>query len=105
MRLGAFVLASLVGSGCTMSQGIPGLLGVKWGDDAAAVRQRESALGAQRHQRAQMLVLGEAPGRAVEDDAEAAFGHEGEGSALLGRTRRGSRESVRPGKMAQPGCD
>jgi len=40
MRLRALVLASLVGSGCTMSQGIPGLLGVKWGDDAAGVGGR-----------------------------------------------------------------
>src|SRR5262249_25401572 len=40
MRLRALVLASLVGSGCTMPQGIPGLLGVKWGDDAAAAGGR-----------------------------------------------------------------
>jgi hypothetical protein len=38
--LAVLVLATLVGAGCTMSQGIPGLLGVKWGDDAAAVGGR-----------------------------------------------------------------
>jgi hypothetical protein len=40
MRLRALVLASLIGSGCTMSQGIPGLLGLKWGEDAAAAGGR-----------------------------------------------------------------
>ena len=40
MRLRALVLASLVGLGCTMPQGIPGLLGVKWGDEAAAAGGR-----------------------------------------------------------------
>jgi hypothetical protein len=34
------VLATLVGAGCMMQQGIPGLLGVNWGDDAAAVGGR-----------------------------------------------------------------
>jgi hypothetical protein len=34
------VLAALVGAGCTLSQGIPGLLSIKWGDDAAAAGGR-----------------------------------------------------------------
>ncbi len=38
--LAVLVLATLVGAGCTMSQGIPGLLGMKWGDDAAAAGER-----------------------------------------------------------------
>jgi hypothetical protein len=40
MRLRALVLASLVGSGCTIAHGIPGLLDIKWGDDAAAAGGR-----------------------------------------------------------------